>query len=451
MDAYQNAINQFAPPSLEEYEKQRRREAALAAGSAMLMASGGNRNLAQALGAGGMAALGSRNNAPSYQDQVLAAMKMQQTQQGLQQQQALNQALPELAAKDFAPEAVLAAVRQYPGAALGIQKMADERTKVKLDQEKARAEVQDKRLKIAEKFGNKAAYLAKNKELTPAQVQSFVQDLDKNGVADIVGTVPFQSWANPEEARSNLSAMASMFYDIKDREAQALTERGQNLTRDTAVRGQDLSAETQRRGQDMTQGTSIRGQNLVDARSREANTNVLTGKVQEQVAGLRKEFNGLDEVKNYKAVVPMVESARKAPDTPAGDLDIIYAVGKVLDPGSVVREGELNLVIKSGTPMEQFSGYARSIAQGKGRLPPEQRAKLVAMLEGRMGELAKNYARTRSVYEAHAERGELPKEQIFSEPAPQAAPVSRKVVKTGKSRTTGRTVVQYDDGSLEER
>ncbi len=234
----------FAPPSLEEYEKRRRMDAALAAGAAMLMASGGRHNLAQALGAGGLAAVGARNNMPTYQDQVLGAMKMQQQQQALEQQNAMNRALPDLAAKDFAPDAVLAAVRQYPAAALGIQKMADERTKAKLAQEKLRTETQDRRLKVAEKFGNKAAYLAKNKELTPAQVQGFVQELDKNGVTDIIGTVPFQSWANPDEARSNLSAMASMFYDIKDRASAEETGR-HNLTTEQQAAARDAATREQ--------------------------------------------------------------------------------------------------------------------------------------------------------------------------------------------------------------
>ncbi len=160
---------------------------------------------------------------------------------------------------------------------------------------------------------------------------------------------------------------------------------------------------------------TMRGQNMTDARSREANTVTQAGNVTKSVADLRKEFNGLDEVKNFKAVVPMVRSAMSAPDTPAGDLDIIYAVGKVLDPDSVVREGELNLVIKSGTPLEQYQGYARAIALGKGRLPPGQRKKLVAMLQGRMAELEASYRRSRSQYEKTAAAAGLPMEQIFTD------------------------------------
>lgn len=166
---------------------------------------------------------------------------------------------------------------------------------------------------------------------------------------------------------------------------------------------------------------TMRGQNMTDARARESTAAAAGGKANELVATVRKEFNSLDEVKNFKAVVPMLESARKAPDTPAGDLDLIYAVGKVLDPGSVVREGELSLVIKSGTPMEQFNGYVRAIGAGKGRLPPAQRAKLVAMLEGRVGELASGYQRSKALYERQARAAGLPTEQIFAE-VPDAAP-----------------------------
>jgi hypothetical protein len=168
-----------------------------------------------------------------------------------------------------------------------------------------------------------------------------------------------------------------------------------------------------------TGNITMRGQNMTDARSRESNATSLVGKQADATSALRKEFQGLDEVKNFKAAVPMVESARRAPDTPAGDLDLIYAVGKALDPNSVVREGELNLVIKSGTPVEQFQGYARMIAQGKGRLPPAQRQKLIAMLENRVGQLEQSYSRTRSAYERQAAAMGLPAEQIFADVAPR--------------------------------
>jgi hypothetical protein len=64
---------------------------------------------------------------------------------------------------------------------------------------------------------------------------------------------------------------------------------------------------------------------------------------QQDVAEIRKEFNALPEVKAYRDIIPVVEAARSAPDTRAGDMQLAYAVGKVLDPNSVVREGEFKM------------------------------------------------------------------------------------------------------------
>jgi hypothetical protein len=57
---------------------------------------------------------------------------------------------------------------------------------------------------------------------------------------------------------------------------------------------------------------------------------------------LRKEFNGLNEVKDYKDVAiayDKVEASAKS-KTAAGDMALIFGFMKMLDPGSTVREGE---------------------------------------------------------------------------------------------------------------
>jgi len=136
-------------------------------------------------------------------------------------------------------------------------------------------------------------------------------------------------------------------------------------------------------------------------------------KLGDLVATMRKEYAALESVKNFKSAAPIAMAAGNAPDTPAGDLDLIYAVGKVLDPGSVVREGELNLVIKSGSPVQRFEGYARMIAQGKGRLPPAQRAQLMEMLKGRVSQLKSAHDREAAPFVEQAKRMQLPMAEIF--------------------------------------
>lgn len=117
---------------------------------------------------------------------------------------------------------------------------------------------------------------------------------------------------------------------------------------------------------------------------------------------MRRDFDKLDAVKNYRAVLPIINSAMKAPDTGAGDLDLIYAVGKILDPGSVVREGEMTLVIKSGSLMEQIMGAKRFQLNGKGRIDPNRRATLINMLQGRVDALRAPYEQARGTYSGYA-------------------------------------------------
>jgi hypothetical protein len=170
----------------------------------------------------------------------------------------------------------------------------------------------------------------------------------------------------------------------------------------------------------------------------------------ERIQSLRKEFNDVQDVKNYKTVLPIIESARNAPDNPAGDLDLIYSVGKILDPTSVVREGEMNLVIKSGSPIQRFQGTVNYITSGRGRLPAAQRAELLAMLDGRVGQIKAGYDNAVSMYTKSAQAEGLPLDQIIQQttPAPKSPSAkSRTVTRTGT--INGKKVVQYSDGTTE--
>jgi len=132
----------------------------------------------------------------------------------------------------------------------------------------------------------------------------------------------------------------------------------------------------------------------------------------ERIQSLRKEFNDVPEVKNYRTVLPIIESARNAPNTAAGDIDLIYAVGKIMDPNSVVREGELNLVIKAGSPIQRFQGQVANIAGG-GRLPPSQRQQLMTILDSRVGQAETAYNNAVNLYTRSAQSEGLPVDQII--------------------------------------
>lgn len=150
------------------------------------------------------------------------------------------------------------------------------------------------------------------------------------------------------------------------------------------------------------------------------------------VEGLRKEFNNREEVKNYNAAVPVLRSITTAKNTPAGDLDFIYGVGKILDPNSVVREGEMALVIKSGSPLERVLGTTNWVG-GEGKLTPKVREDLLGMLHGRVNELKSAAEDAKKPFEAQAKRQNIPVAETLTLPDLPKLPDRRGAGKAGKA------------------
>jgi hypothetical protein len=125
-------------------------------------------------------------------------------------------------------------------------------------------------------------------------------------------------------------------------------------------------------------------------------------KLRREATTLRKEFDALPEVKDFKAALPVLISARNAPDTAAGDIDLAYAVGKIYDPKSVVRESEQKLVYTTGSVLQKLLGGANVALTGGTRLQPEVRQKLLNALNNRVLQFRQAYDQSRSTYEGYA-------------------------------------------------
>jgi hypothetical protein len=121
------------------------------------------------------------------------------------------------------------------------------------------------------------------------------------------------------------------------------------------------------------------------------------------VQQLRKEFRSLQSVKDYETVLPLIEAAKRAPDNGYGDLQLVYTAGKILDPGSVVREGELALTIASGSPLQRLLGTTRFALEKGGRMNPKLRQQLVGMLQERVGATQQAYTRDYDQYSQYAQ------------------------------------------------
>jgi hypothetical protein len=123
------------------------------------------------------------------------------------------------------------------------------------------------------------------------------------------------------------------------------------------------------------------------------------------VAKTRKEFRSLPSVKDYETALPLLVSARKAPDNGYGDLQLIYTAGKILDPGSVVREGELALTVAAGSPLQRILGTTKFTAEQGGRLTKQTRKQLLDMLNERVLAYRQGYDRDYQQYAEYAQAG----------------------------------------------
>lgn len=88
---------------------------------------------------------------------------------------------------------------------------------------------------------------------------------------------------------------------------------------------------------------------------------------------LRKEYAGRQETKTTTSLKETYGKLKATQDNAAGDISLIFAYMKMLDPGSVVREGEFATAQNSGgIPTRVINQYNK--AKDGTRLTPEQRS-----------------------------------------------------------------------------
>ncbi len=161
------------------------------------------------------------------------------------------------------------------------------------------------------------------------------------------------------------------------------------------------------------------GNNALDQQSTRTNIEQGRQSIQNQRfnqnQGLRQEFDKLPEVTNYSAALQSLGTALKAPDTPQGDLSVIYAYAKAMDPGSVVREGEMDMATATASLPQKYQMYAQAITQGK-RLPPEVRTGLIETMRQSVGGLRQAYDQQRSRFGELAQQNGFDAQQIIGDP-----------------------------------
>ena len=130
---------------------------------------------------------------------------------------------------------------------------------------------------------------------------------------------------------------------------------------------------------------------------------------------IRNDWESTTEYQNWIDVRPRLEGARSAinTDTAAADLNIIYALAKAMDPGSVVREGEFKLTAATQSPAQQMIGWFNWVVNSGGRLTPPQRREFLAEIERLSKEHFRAYKHQEEKFRTIAGARGLPANQIF--------------------------------------
>lgn len=192
------------------------------------------------------------------------------------------------------------------------------------------------------------------------------------------------------------------------------------------------SAESSRASAAASRATA--GREAAEARSLTAGV-IPVAKRPEAETALRKEYNM--QTQPFREVQSSYRRVKAAESTGAGDIALVYGYMKMLDPGSVVREGEFATAEKTaGIPSAVVNAYNKAIS-GK-RLTEDQRKIFKRQAGGLYNAALEGETTVRTGIERIAKKGGLDTGQIFYEGAPQRAATEAPEQKKPPVKSQGR-------------
>lgn len=153
-------------------------------------------------------------------------------------------------------------------------------------------------------------------------------------------------------------------------------------------------------------------------------------------SALRNEVQGLPSYKNVAQAAPVYKSMLEAAgrDTRAADVNLIYGMAKIMDPGSVVRESEMTVATAIATLPQQLRATVESQLTNTGRLTPDVRAAIMQEAHGRMLAYQGMFDQDAGMYRGIAQRGRMNEADVlpsfgpFDQYRPQPKPTEPVVI-----------------------
>ena len=147
---------------------------------------------------------------------------------------------------------------------------------------------------------------------------------------------------------------------------------------------------------------------------KEAEETGVSSAVRKEATALRKEFNARPEVKDYRAKASSVSNMKvfAGRNTPASDMSMIFLFMKMLDPTSVVREGEYANAQNAASIPDQVRNQYNKAIKGTG-LNPRQRQDFLSQAQSILLNAETAYQGVQSEYGDYARSSNIPSELIF--------------------------------------
>jgi hypothetical protein len=142
----------------------------------------------------------------------------------------------------------------------------------------------------------------------------------------------------------------------------------------------------------------------------------LSKDIRTQATSLRKEFNARPEVKDYRSKSSSVANMRvfATRASPASDMSMIFLFMKMLDPTSVVREGEYATAQNATSIPERIRNQYNKAINGTG-LNPKQRQDFLSQAESILLNAETSYQTAQAEYADYARLSGVPTELLFGE------------------------------------
>jgi hypothetical protein len=128
----------------------------------------------------------------------------------------------------------------------------------------------------------------------------------------------------------------------------------------------------------------------------------------DDISGLRKEIQQLPSYKNLSQALPIYRSMAETAgrNSKASDLNLVYGLGKIMDPTSVVREGEMVMVKNTASIPDWLQGAIASL-NGGAALTPETRQAIMTEAYGRVNGYDSAFKQDAGQYQGIVERNKF--------------------------------------------